>query len=108
MILGQRLHGLNLLLDRRRRAVKLHQQHRAFTQRELGVLVHHADGISIKQFAAGNRYAELNNFNGGVDRIGQRGKRAGCCHHGFWQWIELDRDFCHHPQGSLAAHHQPR
>ena len=108
MVLGQGLHGVHLLLYRRRGAMKLHEQHRIFAQRELGVLVHHADGIGIEQLAAGNRNTELNNFYGGVDCIGECCKRAGCRHHRFGQRIEFDRDLRHHAQGAFAAHHQAR
>ena len=70
--------------------------------------VDHAHGVAVEQLAARNRHAHLDDLDGGVDRIRQRGKRAGRRHHRLRQRVELDRDFGDHAQRAFAANEQAR
>ena len=49
VLAGDLLHGVDLLLHARRRAVELHQQHRTLAQRQLGLLVDRALGIRVEK-----------------------------------------------------------
>ena len=106
MLCGNALHHIHLLLHARRGTMKFHQQHGALTQRQLGVRIHHPNRVGIEQFAAGNRYTQLNDLDGGVHCIGQACERAGGRHHGFRQRVELDGYLSHDAEGAFAANQQ--
>src|SRR5581483_7332472 len=57
LLAGDLLHGLGLLLDARRRAVKLHQQRIAGRKVELGIAVDRLDLHVVEQLHAGDRNA---------------------------------------------------
>ena len=72
MLVGDRLHDRRLLLDARRRAVELEEQHRRFRQPDLAVQVDRADRRGVEQLAARDRHAELDRLDHRLDRVAHR------------------------------------
>ena len=105
---GKFLHHLCLLFDAGGRAVKFHQQHRLFTQPQLGVLVHHAHGVAVNQLHARNRNAQLDDLNGGAHGCRNAGEGTDRRRDGLGQRVQAQRHLGDDAQRSLAAHHQPR